>query len=88
LVPISAFPGEPADGGAGDDGGEVLLDGGQQGLALAGAFLGEGGVAAGDEPLAGEIIRRDLGEILLIEQRQLQRPVVVHQLPDRGGAAR
>ena len=47
--------GEPAGGDAGDDRGEQLLGGGQQVLALAGALVGEGGVAAGDQPLAGEV---------------------------------
>src|ERR1019366_6306102 len=44
------------------------------------------GVAAGDQPLAGEVRGADLGQVLLIEQRQLQRPVPGHELLDRGVA--
>ena len=47
--------GQPPGGDAGDEGGEELLGGRQQGFALAGALVGQGGVAAGDQPLAGEI---------------------------------
>src|SRR5262249_17714400 len=80
--------GQPPGPDAGDDGGEQLLGRGQQVFALADALFGEDGVAAADQPLAGEIRAGDLGQVLLIEQRQLQRPVVGHQLPDRGGAQR
>ena len=70
-TPIAAAP---ASGGLdpGDEGGEQLLSGGQQVLMLAGAVGGQHRVAAGDQPLAGEIRRGDLGQVLLIEQRQLQ----------------
>jgi alpha-D-ribose 1-methylphosphonate 5-triphosphate synthase subunit PhnI len=54
------FPG----GDAGGDRREQLLGGGEEGFSLAGAFLGQGGVAAGDEPFAGEVGRGDLGEVL------------------------
>ena len=54
-LPISAAPVQPAGGDAGGDGGEELLGGGQEVLALAGALAGQGGVAAGDQPLAGEV---------------------------------
>ena len=47
--------GEPAGLDAGDEGGEQLLGGGQQVLALAGAVGGQHRVAAGDQPLAGDI---------------------------------
>jgi hypothetical protein len=60
--------GEPAGGDPGGDRGEQLLGGRQEGFALAGAFAGEGRVAAGDEPLAGEVRRGDLGEVLLVEE--------------------
>jgi hypothetical protein len=33
-------------------------------------------VAAGDQPLAGVVGVADLGEVLLVEQAHLQRPVV------------
>ena len=49
---------------------------------------GQHRVAAGDQPLAGEIIRGDLGEILLTGQGQLQRPVAGDQLADGRGAPR
>jgi len=42
--------GQPSGLDAGDDGGQQLLGGGQQVLALAGALLGEDRVAAGDQP--------------------------------------
>ncbi len=80
--------GEPAGLDAGGDRGEQLLGGGQQLLPGAGAVGGQHGVAAGDEPLAGEIAGGDLRQVLLIEQGQLQRPVIGHQLPDRRGSQR
>jgi hypothetical protein len=46
------------------------------------------GVAAGDQPLAGEVIGGDLGEVLLAGQAELERAVVGHQLADGGGAQR
>ena len=55
FTPISAAPVQPAGGDPGDDRGEELLGGGEQVLALAGALGGQGGVAAGDQPLAGEV---------------------------------
>ncbi len=46
----------------------------QQVLALAGALGGDQGVAADDEALAGVVLGRlDLGQVLLVEERQLQR---------------
>ena len=56
--------------------------------ALAGAVGGQDRVAAGDQPLAGEVIGGDLGEVLLIEEAELERAVVGHQLADGGGAQR
>ena len=86
-IPISAAP-ATAGRHPGDEGGEELLGGGQQVLALAGAVGGQDRVAAGDEPLAGEVRRGDLGEILLIEEAELERAVVGHELFDGGGAQR
>ena len=54
-TPISAGAGEPAGLDPGDEGGEQLLGGGQQVLAGAGAVGGQDRVAAGDQPLAGEV---------------------------------
>jgi hypothetical protein len=52
---------------------EVGLGGGQQLVAFAGAFAGDERVAADDQPLAGIVRgRTDLGQVGLIEQRQLQ----------------
>src|SRR5262249_45502674 len=51
---------------------EVLLGRIEQLVALALAFLGKGGVLADDEALAWEVRAFDLGEIALIEQRELQ----------------
>ena len=55
---------------------------------LAGAVGGQHRVAAGDQPLAGEVRGGDLGEVLLVEQGQLERAVVGHQLADGRGAQR
>jgi hypothetical protein len=60
----------------------ALLGGGQQLLPGAGAVGGQDRVAAGDEPLAGEVSGGDLREVLLVEEAELQRPVVGHELPD------
>ena len=78
----------PAGPDPGEDGGEQLLGGGQQVLPLAGPVGGQGRVAAGDQPLAGEVIGGDLGQVLLVEQGQLERSVVGHQLLDSRGAQR
>ena len=40
----------------------------QEALAFARAFGGDGGVAADDEALAGELRGADLGEVLLVKQ--------------------
>ena len=80
--------GELAGLDAGEEGGEQLLGGGEQVLAGAGAVGGQDRVAAGDQPLAGEVRRGDLGEVLLVEQAELQRPVVGHELLDGRGAQR
>jgi hypothetical protein len=70
LVFTADFANSFADlGGAGQgaaldalaDAGELFLGGGQQVVAFAGAFLGQGGVAAGDEPFIGVVGVGDLG---------------------------
>ena len=43
---------------------------------------GQDRVAAGDQPLAGEVFGGDLGEVLLVEGAELQRTVVGHELAD------
>ena len=70
------------------DDGAQQLGGGQQVLALAGALGGQHRVAAGDQPLAGKVRRGHLGRVLLIEEAELQRAVVGHQLADRRDARR
>ena len=72
----------------GDEGGEQLLGGGEQFLAGAGAVGGQDRVAAGDQPLAGEVRRGDLGEVLLVEEAELEGAVVGHELADGRGAQR
>ena len=52
----------------------------QQVLALARALGGKVAVAADDQPFAGEQLGgADLGEVAVVEQRQLQRPVLGRQ---------
>ncbi len=80
-TPIVAAPvSRPADLDPGDEGGEQLLDRLQQVLALAGAVGGRRGVAASDQPLAGVVIGGDLGQVLLVEEAELERPVVGQEL--------
>jgi hypothetical protein len=76
---------EPAGRDGVDEGGTHLLGGVEQRGAFAGPFAGQGGVAAGDESLAGVVEVGDLGEVthLLVEQRQLQGLVVGGELGDR-----
>jgi hypothetical protein len=50
-----------------------LVAGGEQVLAFAGALLCERRVAAAHQPLPGVVRVGDLGHVLLVEQRQLQR---------------
>ena len=50
------------------DGREVLLGGRQQLVALAPPFGGQQRIAAHDEPLAGELVAGDLGQVPLVEQ--------------------
>ena len=66
----------PAGGHPGDDRSQQVLGGGKQVVAFAGVFGGQEWVVAGDQPLAGEVEVADLGEVLGVEQRHLQRPVI------------
>ena len=77
----------PAPLHLGRDALQLLLGGRQQLLALAPPLLGQQRVVAGDEPLAGIVGRGDLGQVLLVEQGQLQVPAG-DQLPNRGAAQR
>ena len=54
--------------GRGGDGGQLLLGGGQQLAALALPFGGQQRIAAHDEPLAGELVAGDLGQVALVRQ--------------------
>ena len=54
---------------------KAALGGGQKLLALARPLRGHEWIAAHDQPLAGILLGGDLGQVVLIEQRQLQRPV-------------
>ena len=87
-TPISPAPLQAAGLDPGDEGGEQLLGGGEQVLAGAGPVGGQDRVAAGDQPLAGEVRGGDLGEVLLVEEAELERAVVGHQLADGRGAQR
>jgi hypothetical protein len=53
-----------------------VLGGGQQGIALAPPLLGQRRIAADNQALARIVGAADLGQIALVEQRQLQRPAV------------
>ena len=69
----------------GGDLGEVGLGGGQQPLPVRFALGREQRVAAGDQPLPGIVGGADLGEVLGIVQRHLQR-AAVGELADRRGS--
>ena len=75
--------GQGAATDAGHDLVEQCLGGVEQGAAFAGAFGGQQRVAAGDQPLAGVVGVGDLGQVLLVEQGQLQRPVRGGERGDR-----
>ena len=66
---------------------QVGLGGGQQRFALAGPLGFQERVLAGHQPLAGEVRGGDLGQVLGIEQGQLQVPAADQRL-DLGGAQR
>ena len=70
-------------GGRGD-GGQLGFGGGQQLVAFAGALGGQGRVAAAHQPLAGVVRVADLNQVVLIEQRQLQRVGLDEGLDLRG----
>ena len=57
----------------------------EQLVALARPLGGEGRVAADDEPFARELRARDLGEVALVEQPELE-VTRVNECPDGGGA--
>ena len=59
----------------------------EQLLALARALGGDGGVAADDEALAGELGGADLGQVGLVEERELQ-IAGLDERPDLGGLQR
>ena len=65
--------GQAAFGHGGDGRGECGLGGVEEVGAFAGPFGGQGGVAAGDESLAGVVGVADLGQVLLVER--CRRPV-------------
>ena len=67
---------------AGLDALQVPLGGGEQFASLARAFLGQRRVAADDEALARIVRAFDLGQIALVEQRELQRAAVGRERPD------
>ena len=69
-------------------GSSSVLGGGEQVVAFAGAFGGQYWVAAGDQPFAGVVGVADLGEVLGVEQRHLQWPVIGGQGGDLRGAQR
>ena len=83
---MSSAPVRRPVGHGGDGRGEQRLGGGEQVVAFAGALVGQGGVAAGDQPFAGVVGVGDLGQVLLVEQAHLQRPVVGGQRGDLRGA--
>ncbi len=53
---------------------------------VCGALGGQRGVAAGDQPLAGVVGVADLGQVMLVEQAHLQRPILGGQFGDGRGA--
>jgi hypothetical protein len=64
--------------------GKVALGRRQQLLTLARAFGRQLAIAANDQPFPREHLgRADLGKVPLVEQRQLQRPVLRRQRLDR-----
>ena len=85
LIPIRSAPVQPAGGDRGDERGQGVLGGGEQLGAFAGPLGGQERVAAGDQPFSGVVGVGDLGQVGLVEQGQLQRPVVGGELGDRRG---
>ena len=86
ATPIWPAPASRPAATRGDDRASSRLGGVQQLVAFAGAFGGQGGVAAGDQPFAGVVGVADLGQVVGVEQAHLQRSVVGGQCGDRGCA--
>src|SRR5207302_3770422 len=74
----------PGPLGGGGDRGQVAFRGRQQLSALAGPLLGQERVLADDESLAGIVGVGDLGQVLLVEERELQGPARDQGLNRRG----
>ena len=72
----------------GGDLGQVGVGGLKQRGAFAGAFVGQGRVAAGHQAFVGVVRVADLGQVGLVEQAHLQRAVVGGQGGDRRGPQR
>ena len=70
----------------GDDLGQLGVGGFQQCQAFPCPLGGKGGVAAGDQAFGGVVRVGDLGQVGLVEQGHLQRPVVGGQGGYCGGA--
>ena len=82
LVPPAQRPAVAA-GGRGDLV-QLVFGGGQQLVAFAGPLGGQRRVVAAHQPLAGIVRGADLDEVLLVEQRQLQRVGLDEGLDLRG----
>ena len=80
--------GDPARGDRGDDRCQGGFGRGEQVGAFAGAFGGKERVTARHEAFARVVGMGDLGEVLIVEQRHLQRPVIGGQRGDGRGAQR
>ena len=80
-----ALQGAPGPLGGRDDLIELALGGFQERLALLGASCGHQRILAHDEALTGIIGALDLGEIALVEERDLDLPRL-DQLADSRGA--
>ena len=83
--PDTPGAGQSPGGHAGGDGGQQGFGGRQQFGAFAGTLVGQGGVAAGDQPFPGVVGVADFGEVDGVEQAHLQRPVIGGQSGDRRG---
>ena len=82
-----ALQGAPGPVGGRDDLIELALGGFQERLALLGASYGHQRILAHDEVLTGIIGALDLGEIALVEERELDLPRL-DERPDGRGAQR
>src|ERR1019366_9468142 len=80
--------GQAAGNDGGDDLGQLGVGGLQQGQASAGPLGGQGGVTARDQAFPRVVGVADLGQVGLVEQGHLQRPVVGWQRGDCGGPQR